>query len=159
MLAGCLILNPLTKTAGIYLCAFGIALSGSAIAAQRQLVDQELVADGKIDIRPEYPPEAQAQRLTGTGVFVLHVDRKNGLVRSIEVEKSTGHKILDNASIAAFTVLRFKPYTVLRVTIPVAFVMPADARGPRVVGNFPATWLAQSEQFHGFSGHGVGRGH
>ena len=89
--AGSLRLDPLTKTAGIYLCAFGIALSDSAIAAQPRLVDEELVAAGKIDIRPEYPVEAQAQRLTGTGVFVLHVDPKNGQVSSIDIEKSTGH--------------------------------------------------------------------
>lgn len=122
------------------------------------LVDEKSVAEGKIDIRPDYPVEAQAQRLTGAGVFVLHVDPNSGRVSSIEVEKSTGHKILDNASIAAFTDLRFKPHAVLRVKIPVAFIMPADARGPRVVRNFPATWLAQSERPRLFSGHGLGRG-
>jgi TonB family protein len=127
-------------------------------AAQPVMVDEKLVAEGKIDLRPDYPAEAQAQRLTGAGVFVLHVDPKNGRVSSIEVEKSTGHKILDNASIAAFTDLRFKPHTVLRVTIPVAFTMPADAREPRVVHNFPATWLAQSERPHVFSGHSLGHG-
>lgn len=121
------------------------------------MVDEKSVAEGKIDIRPDYPAEAQAQRLTGAGVFVLHVAPNSGRVSSIEVEKSTGHKILDNASIAAFTDLRFKPHAVLRVKIPVAFIMP-DARGPRVVRNFPATWLAQSERAHVFSGRGMGRG-
>jgi TonB family protein len=136
---------------------FGGALLLSADAAQPVLVDEKLVTQGKIDIRPDYPAEAQAQGLTGAGVFVLHVDPKNGRVRSIKVEKSTGHKILDNASIAAFTDLCFKPRTVLRAKIPVAFIMPADARGPRVVRNFPATWLTRSERPHVSSGHGSGR--
>jgi TonB family protein len=129
-----------------------------AAAAPPMMVDEKSVANGKIDIRPDYPGEAQAQHLTGAGVFVLHVNPKNGRVSSIEVEKSTGHKILDNASIAAFTNLRFEPHSVLRVTIPVAFTIPADTNRPRVVRNFPATWLAQSERPHAFSGHSVGRG-
>jgi TonB family protein len=122
------------------------------------MVDEKSVAEGKIDIRPNYPVEAQTQHLTGAGVFILHVHPKSGRVSSIEIEQSTGHKILDNASIAAFTELRFKPNMVLRVKIPVAFIMPADGSGPRVINNFPATWLAQSHQPQIFSGHGLGRG-
>ena len=121
------------------------------------MVDEKMVADGKIDIRPDYPAEAQAQRLTGAGVFVLHLDPNNGRVRSISVEKSTGHKILDDASIATFTNLRFKPNTALRVKIPVSFIMPPDS-GPRVTRNFPATWLAESQRFHTPSGHSLGSG-
>jgi TonB family protein len=137
---------------------FGGALLISAEAAQPVMVDEKLVAEGRIDIRPDYPAEAQAQGLTGAGVFVVHVDPKSGRVSSIEVEKSTGHKILDNASIAAFTDLRFKPHTVLRVKIPVTFTMPGDARGPRVVRNFPATLLAESQRPHISSGHSLGGG-
>ena len=141
-----LILDLLTKTAGIYLCAFGVALSGSAIAAQPRLVDEGLVAEGKIDIRPEYPAEAQAQRLTGTGVFVLHVDPKNGLVRSIDIEKSTGHKLLDDASVKAFANLQFKRRLASRVKIPVSFVMPEPRDEiPRTRG-FPATALFLNER-------------
>lgn len=135
---------------------FGGALLISADAAQPLIIDEKLVAEGKIDIRPDYPAEAQAQGLTGAGVFVLHVDPKSGRVSSIEVEKSTGHKILDNASIAAFTDLRFKPHTVLRVKIPVTFTMPGDGRGPRVVRNVPAIWLAEPGQPRVLSGHSFG---
>ena len=145
MLAGSLILDLLTKTAGIYLCAFGVALSGSAIAAQPRLVDEGLVAEGKIDIRPEYPAEAQAQRLTGTGIFVLHVDPKNGLVRSIDIEKSTGHKLLDDASVKAFANLQFKRRLASRVKIPVSFVMPGRDQIPRT-RRFPATALFMNER-------------
>jgi len=120
------------------------------------LVDERLIAEGKLDIRPDYPAEAQAQRLTGSGVFILHVDARNGLVRSVQVERSTGHKILDDASIAAFGNLRFKPTGVLRVKIPVTFALPPES-GPRVTRNFPATWLAESNQFRPNSGKATGR--
>jgi TonB family protein len=155
---GSLRLDPLTKTAGIYLCAFGFALSDSAIAAQPRLVDEELVAEGKIDIRPEYPAEAQAQRLTGTGVFVLHVDPKNGQVSSIDIEKSTGHKLLDDAAVKTFGNLQFKRHIALRVKIPVTYVMPRPRdEVPRTRG-FPATALFQNERpvfpSHGRTGGG-----
>ena len=109
-----------------------------------------------MDIRPEYPAEAQAQRLTGSGVFILHVDSKTGLVRFVEVQQSTGYKILDDASIATFRALRFKPNGVKRVTIPVTFTLPAES-APRVAHNFPATWLAESQRVQINSGKSLGR--
>ena len=121
-------------------------------------VDEKLVADGKIDIRPAYPAEAQTQRLTGNGVYVLHIDPKNGSVSSVAVERSTGHKILDDAAVTTFTNLRFRPHSVLRVTIPVTFTIPPDTNGPRVTRNFPATWLADSQRFQIASGHNIGGG-
>jgi TonB family protein len=121
------------------------------------LVDEKLVANGKLDIRPVYPAEAQAQRLTGSGVFLLRVDAKNGQVTSVEIQRTTGHKILDDASVTAFGNLRFKPHGVLRVTIPISFEMPADNSGPRVTRNFPATWLAESAPLRINSGRRVGR--
>jgi len=121
------------------------------------LVDEQLVASGKLDIRPAYPAEAQAQRLTGSGVFVLHVDARSGLVSSVEIQRSTGHKILDDASVASFSQLRFRPHGVQRVTIPISFEMPADNSGPRVTRNFPATWLAESQRLHTNTGRSLGR--
>ena len=132
------------------------ALLTSASAEPPRLVDEKLIADGKMDIRPEYPAEAQAQRLTGSGVFVLHVDSNTGLVRSVEVKQSTGHKILDDASVSAFSNLRFKAGGVSRVKIPVTFTLPADT-GPRVTRNFPATWLAESTRVQINSGKSLGR--
>jgi TonB family protein len=120
-------------------------------------VDEKLVADGKIDIRPPYPAEAQAQRLTGNGVYVLHVDPTNGSVASVAIEKSTGHKILDEAAVTTFTNLRFKPHGALRVKIPVTFTIPPDTNGPRVTRNFPATWLAEAQPVRVSSGKATGR--
>ena len=145
-----------TKTIAICVCALGSALSISASAAAPPvLVDERLIAEGKMDIRPEYPAEAQAQRLTGSGVFVLHVDCRSGLVRSVEVQTSTGHKILDDASITVFRNLRFKPDGASRVKIPVTFTMPSET--VRVTRNFPAAWLAESGRPHMPSGRSIGR--
>ena len=103
---------------------FGIALLISAEAAQRLLIDEKLLAEGKINIRPEYPAKAQAQGLTGTGVFILHVRQGDGCVVSVEIQKTTGHKILDEATVSKFSDLRFKPHTVSTVKIPVEFTLP-----------------------------------
>jgi TonB family protein len=70
--------------------------------------------------RPEYPIEARRLRLTGAGVFAMHV-RPDGTVSSVEVLKSTGHAILDQAAIAAFRQWRFHAGTVTKVTTPIRF--------------------------------------
>jgi TonB family protein len=57
--------------------------------------------------KPEYPYAARAKGLFGSGVFLLHV-RRNGTVKSVDVLKSTGHRILDQAAIAAFRQWRFR---------------------------------------------------
>jgi TonB family protein len=104
--------------------AFGVALLISAEAAQPLLVDPKLLAEGKIDIRPDYPAQAQAQGLTGAGVFILRVHQGDGRVVSVEIQKTTGHKILDEATVSKFRNLRFKPHTVSTVRIPVQFTLP-----------------------------------
>ena len=78
---------------------------------------------------PEYPPEARAQGLTGSGVFILHVDPSNGRVTSVEVGKSTGQKILDEASLKKFANLRFKPNTVSREDTGDFYYIARDQQG------------------------------
>ena len=92
------------------------------------MVDQKLLAEGKIDIRPDYPAQAQAQGLTGAGVFILHVHQSDGRVISVKIQKTTGHKILDEATVSKFSNLRFKPHTVSTVRIPVEFTLPAQSK-------------------------------
>lgn len=50
--------------------------------------------------RPESPPEARAQRLSGQGVFLLHFDKPTGNIIDVTVSQSTGSVILDQAAIA-----------------------------------------------------------
>ena len=117
----------------------------SANAAEPVLVDQALIDSGKIDIRPEYPAQAQLRAWTGAGVFILHVSQPNGRVVSVDVQKSTGHKILDQAAVNKFSNLRFKPDTVSRVKIPIEFVLPPRSQQPQRRHGFPAIVLLRPE--------------
>lgn len=77
--------------------------------------------------RPSYPLEAGRNRLTGSGVALLEVDKRTGYVTSARMLKSTGHQILDDAALKAFRQWRFKAGTMSPARIPVRFVM---AGGP-----------------------------
>jgi TonB family protein len=46
---------------------------------------------------PEYPLQARRNRLTGSGVALLEVDKRTGYVTSARMLQSMGHKILDDA--------------------------------------------------------------
>jgi TonB family protein len=74
--------------------------------------------------KPAYPMEARAHHWTGTCLLILTVDQKTGWVVGVRVVKSTGHPILDNAAIAAFSRWRFKGGKVAKeVKVPITFTM------------------------------------
>lgn len=73
--------------------------------------------------RPEYPLLAREANLSGAGVYILNVNEQTGVVESINVEKRTGHGILDAAAMKALIQWRFKPHTAKRVKIPIQFMM------------------------------------
>jgi TonB family protein len=73
--------------------------------------------------RPEYPYEARSQHWGGAGVVVVKVDQRTGLVTDAWMEKSIGHKILDDAALKAFRRWRFKPGTPSKVRIPIRYTM------------------------------------
>ncbi len=58
----------------------------------------------------------------------MQVDKKTGRVISLKMEKSTGHKILDEAALEAFRRFRFKPGTVSQVRTPINFTDQPKAR-------------------------------
>jgi protein TonB len=62
-------------------------------------------------VPPAYPLEARRSHLSGRGILVGQVDSKTGFVTSVRMEKSTGHKILDDAALEAFRQWRFKSGT------------------------------------------------
>src|SRR6266480_4748974 len=70
-------------------------------------------ADSKFRSIVSYAPSpvdsyaARAQRLVGSGVVDLDIDRQSGRVKSARIEKSTGHKILDSAALTAYKQWRF----------------------------------------------------
>ena len=55
---------------------------------------------------PEYPAEARARHLTGSGVFAVQI-RPDGSVERVDTVKSLGHTSLDDAAITAFRKWRF----------------------------------------------------
>jgi TonB family protein len=58
---------------------------------------------------PKYPLEARQRHLTGSGIFRLRVQFDTGQVRSVEIEKSTGHALLDDTAKETLRRWRFKP--------------------------------------------------
>jgi TonB family protein len=73
--------------------------------------------------RPQYPYEARSRGITGSGVAVVTIDHKTGLVTNAKMVRSTGSPILDNATTSAFRQWRFQPGTVAEVRIPIGFTM------------------------------------
>jgi TonB family protein len=69
---------------------------------------------------PVIPPEAKAKHLSGSGVILVHV-RPDGSVERAEVARSSGHKILDDAALAAFSRWQFIPGKFNKATIPFTF--------------------------------------
>ena len=80
---------------------------------------------GKIAVifapQPEYPLEARKKHLKGDGMLLLHIDMPSGNVTSVDVEKSTGHKILDDAAVRSFLRWRFRPGTYEKVWVPIHY--------------------------------------
>jgi TonB family protein len=70
--------------------------------------------------RPILSPGILARRLTGTGLFALHV-RPDGTVSAVEVLQSTGHDELDAASIAALYKWRVHPGQVKILRVPLTY--------------------------------------
>jgi len=113
----------------------------SALANQPQPPSTPLVLTSEQAARlsvhtplPEYPPAARQRHLTGSGMFRLHVWLQTGLVRSLQIERSTGSAILDGAATGTLRQWRFKPEALrkyhdshnppgeLIVRVPVIFV-------------------------------------
>jgi TonB family protein len=73
--------------------------------------------------RPVYPYEARRQRITGSGVALLTVDRSLGTVTHVLMARSCGNAILDNSTLGALRRWRFKPGTAARVQVPITYTL------------------------------------
>jgi TonB family protein len=76
--------------------------------------------------RPKYPEYARKRHWVGVGWYVMNIDKETGIVTSVEIMQSTGHKILDQCVLDALQQWRFQPETVSKVKTPVTFAMPAQ---------------------------------
>jgi TonB family protein len=101
------------------LIVFLIAASATLAQGGSQIPASDVIKQ----VPPDYPKEARLRHETGRGVLILHVDRARGVVTSVTVFKSTGHKILDDAGVRAFSQWRFKPGVVKDplIKVPISF--------------------------------------
>ena len=58
-------------------------------------------------VQPQYP--ARASHMKGDGLFVMRVQIRTGLVKDVQIARSTGWPILDASAIRALKQWRFKP--------------------------------------------------
>jgi TonB family protein len=72
--------------------------------------------------RPEYPQSARKQHLEGTGIAEIQI-KPDGSVASVNMLRSTGHKILDEAVIHGFLGWRFRAHSVKVVRVPIQYRM------------------------------------
>jgi periplasmic protein TonB len=98
----------------------GLILIGSTVAfaktpqpspAPRRvtLTPAEAARVGAYTPQIQYPPFARRQGFKGAGMFRLQVSLQTGRVKSLEIEQSTGHRILDTAATNTLGTWRFKP--------------------------------------------------
>src|SRR5437899_1002021 len=83
--------------------------------------------------KPVYPLAARKQHWTGAGVFVCHI-RPDGTVASVDVLRSTGHQVLDQAAITALRQWRFQPGDMKLVEVPLSFWMNGSGVRHRMSG-------------------------
>ena len=90
----------------------------TATASLRSLKTMVMYAPG-----PVYPYEARRQRVTGSGVALLTVDKISGTVIDVIMTQSCGNAILDNSTLDAFRRWRFKPGGVTNVQVPITYTL------------------------------------
>jgi TonB family protein len=71
--------------------------------------------------RPEYRPEWAKQGLVGKGVVLVNIDTKTGKVTGVQMEQSTGNKLLDGSALQAYSQWRFEPGGPPQVKMPIEF--------------------------------------
>jgi TonB family protein len=72
-------------------------------------------------------PEASRRHLGGSGVLVIEIDRRSGRATSVRIERTTGHRLLDESAINGLQKWRCKPWTVSHVAVPITFSATDDA--------------------------------
>jgi len=97
------------------------------------------IKDAVRTVKPEYPYEARARRMTGSGLFRITLDVNTGSVLNVVTVQSTGAAALDESAIQAFRKWRWKPGKWKAIDVPVTFTMfgsgsvtgPPLMEGPR----------------------------
>lgn len=70
---------------------------------------------------PKFPLSVRWEYPSGKGIFRIQIDRKNGLVTSVQILKTMGDNRLDAAALEALHKWRFKPQTLSELVVPIEF--------------------------------------
>jgi TonB family protein len=70
---------------------------------------------------PQHPYAARARYLQGQGQFRIHFNEDTGVASRVEVTRSTGYGVLDQAALVALRKWRVKPHTFEVINVPVDF--------------------------------------
>jgi TonB family protein len=97
--------------------------ASTALAAEdfKKIDEKEAAALAVYAPRPNYPYEARAHHLQGSGIVILKVDPATGNVTNAEMAASTGIPMLDDAAISTFRRWRFITGAVNKARIPITF--------------------------------------
>lgn len=76
--------------------------------------------------KPDYPLEARRRNITGHGVFDVSIRPKTGLVTHVEIFRSTGSKLLDDAAVRALLRWQTRP-GVRGLRVPLSFSVEASS--------------------------------
>jgi TonB family protein len=106
-----------------------VAFAGTAIVQQQPAYPNEFLETGTGDKihalyapTPTYPLSVRNQHKGGAGVFVLHMDKDTGLVKSVTIKQTTGVLQLDKSCKETFLRWRFPAHKVPReIIVPIAF--------------------------------------
>lgn len=94
---------------GIAACLFLTFALAAGVLASPVITGEQAFRLGLYMPQPAYPFEARARHLSGSGRFLVHIRVRSGLVRQIDIVKSTGSSVLDAATLASLKRWRFKP--------------------------------------------------
>jgi TonB family protein len=92
------------------------------------------MADRVKFVQPNYPAEARARHIEGTGLFRITLNVNTGSVTNVAVIKSTGSSGLDDAAMRAIRLWRWRPQRWKAIDMPLTFTMrprPRDGASDR----------------------------
>ena len=123
-----LVSYSMLRTKWTLLLVVGLCLATEMFAAAPSrksgpvtLTDAQAAALVLAGPHPVYPIQARRQRISGSGLYQMIVD-KTGKVTRVRVISSTGSEILDRAAVQALSKWRFKPGKGLeRANLPITF--------------------------------------
>jgi outer membrane biosynthesis protein TonB len=70
---------------------------------------------------PQFSVEFRRRRISGSGIFEMHINPKTGKVKDVHVLVSTRNAILDNELARVCSTYQFKPGTITQARVPMGF--------------------------------------